>query len=109
MLNITDEQRDAIDAQVRERVLHEIYLNQRQKFLPVAAMVFCRASLGLGINLENACPYMRDCDNKAHVLCVDNSYRNCPYYTLHLTTDFLDGQIDLAQAGIEQNVSLPAK
>jgi hypothetical protein len=95
-LNITDEQRDALDNQIRERILREQSRTNPEE-LPITAMVYARVSLG--INLENACPYMRACNNQAPDLC--DNYRECLFYKSSLAGDVVTGQIDLVAAGLE--------
>ena len=101
-LEITTEQRNAIDVQIRERRLREnpfLGLSGLDN-LPICAMLDTRQSLGLGSNLENACPYMRGCEEKTLELCLHRPYRDCFYYKINLASDFLDGKIDLQAVGI---------
>lgn len=58
MIALTNEQRDAVDVQIRERILCETYPINRKNFLPESAMILVRTNLGFGANLENVCPYM---------------------------------------------------
>jgi len=90
-MEITEEQKDAIDNEIRERILAE---REAPENLPVSAMVFARASLGLGINLEKACPYMRACEYKAPSFCLDQPYRQCPYYQINLASEIMDGKLE---------------
>jgi hypothetical protein len=99
-LHITDEQRNAIDNQIRERILYSLPPANLED-LPITAMVHARVSLGLGINLENACPYMRACDNKSPNLCISNPYRECPHYKTRLAGDVLTGDINFAAVSLE--------
>ena len=92
---ITEEQRDIIDNQIRERIAIEVGKENEGKFLPISAMIDARMSLGLGLDLENACPYMRKCDFKSPQLCIHQPYRNCSWYKVRLASDVLDEKVNL--------------
>lgn len=91
---ITEEQREMIDAQVRKRVKEEIGAGDHGKPLLVLGMVDARIGLGLGLDLENACPYIRDCKLKTY-LCIHPDYRDFSCYRLRLASDLLDGKVNL--------------
>jgi|SRR3989344_3315151 len=99
-LLIAYEQREAIDNQIRERILHE-QLKTSMTELPVTAMIHARVILGFGVYLENACPYMRECNSRSLDLCINNSYRECPFYRINLAGDILEGKIDFSVASLE--------
>lgn len=98
IVEIRENQRNQIDTQIRERILKE--MDESPENLPVCAMVSVRMSLDLGIALENACPYMRDCDDKDYRLCVENSYRECPFYTARVASEIITGQLDLTSISV---------
>jgi len=103
-LNITDEQKDAIDSQIRKRVSSECIdkLSKRQKsgFMPLHAIIYERQILDLSIDLEITCPYMRKCENKSPALCIENPYRKCSHYATYLRNDIFDNKIDLKDVGL---------
>jgi hypothetical protein len=96
MKEVTNERLDALDQRIRERIFAKLNINP-QSDLPTAAMIQARVSLGWGTNLENACPYVRDCNNKTQIKCIKPVYRECPFYKTHLADDILAGNIELVE------------
>ena len=93
-MKITNEQRDFIDNQIRVASLAQ--LPERNALdVPVALILDARRSAGLGIYLENACPYIRNCSHKGTELCIRPAYRECPFYKTSLALDVISGNINL--------------
>jgi len=99
-ISITKEQRDAIDNQIRERYAEKLLQNPPKIGLPISAMIDARISLGLGMNLEYACPYFRDCDFPIKQ-CQKRPYRECLSYALKIAEEVFRGSLDLKAVGIE--------
>ncbi|MDP2946898.1 MAG: hypothetical protein Q8N88_02180 [Nanoarchaeota archaeon] len=70
---------------------------ERNRKFPLITVAVARASLGMGLNLENICPYVRECDLqiKSKKLCIyPENYRNTSCYKVKMTTDTLNGRFD---------------
>ena len=67
-----------LEAEVRARFApHDAELH--------ASIINARMSAGMGLNLENTCPYYRACAQKKETSCVGSeSYRQRPCYRLNL-------------------------
>ncbi len=94
-MEITEEQRDIMDAQIREEIKQKVGKKSSGNFLPVSAMINARMSLGLGLDLENACPYIRDCEFKTPQLSISPNYRGCSLYKVRLVGDILSNELKL--------------
>jgi hypothetical protein len=95
---LNPQQRDAIDAQIRERLMRDHPVADEV----VSSVIFARKQLGAGWNLENACPYFRTCEYKTSAkICIGNVYRFCQHYQLDLADDMLEGRINFQEAGID--------
>lgn len=63
-----------------------------------SAVINARVSLGMGINLEKTCPYIRECDSQLQLpsRCVGpQNYRNMPCYQTALELDAHSGRFSL--------------
>lgn len=91
---ITPNKRNEIDSQIREMVLAKFSRPIEDEDYPTR-FLSVRRSLGLGDNLEKACPYFRVCDKKSQDLCIQHPYRECIHYRSNLSGDIISGDIQL--------------
>jgi len=95
---------DELSEKERLRLLDEVEENIRinntpkldKNNLPLSAIIKTIRDLGTGLNLENACPYLRDCKKiYSPDICIGkNNYRNSSCYSLRLTSEIYNGKFD---------------
>lgn len=91
-MTVTLEQWDAIDEGIRQRVTKEQAPRSDPDFFPSSVLIM-RTALGLGADLEFACPYFRDCDQHQMPRCHKDHYRQCSFYGLKIGLDVMAGRI----------------
>jgi len=99
MGDLTEAQRDAVDQQIRERILESLPQVPLEQ-IPLTAIIGARRSLGLSPDLRYDGSYFRDCDKPFPSMCPREAYRNCPAYKGRLVSEFLDGSLDLVAVGL---------
>ncbi|MEK6927470.1 MAG: hypothetical protein AABX11_03480 [Nanoarchaeota archaeon] len=101
MIEVTDEQRNAVDKLIRDIFYQKFLAGPVPENLPFSAIIGARMDLGWGLNLENACPYARDCNHKEPNLCLPHpNYRGCSFYKIRLAGEVAAGSLDLVALGL---------